>query len=77
MTNYYALPDDYINNPERLGSLIDRVVEAAKHDFQSRLEQKVRPTKLRNLPNMRLSTEILLKQIGIATVDELREIGTA
>ncbi|KFA99637.1 MULTISPECIES: TfoX/Sxy family protein [Vibrio] len=77
VTHYYALPDDYINNSERLVSLIDRVVEAAKHDFQSRLELKLRPTKLRDLPNMRLSTEILLKQIGIATVDELREIGTA
>jgi DNA transformation protein len=77
VTNYYALPDDCINNSERLVSLIDRVVEAAKHDFQSRLEQKVRPTKLRDLPNMRLSTEILLKQIEITSVEELREVGAA
>jgi DNA transformation protein len=77
VTNYYALPDDYINNSERLVLLIDRVVEAAKHDFQSRLEQKVRPTKLRDLPNMRLSTEVLLKRVGITSVEELREVGAA
>lgn len=77
VTNYYALPDDYINNSERLDSLIGCVVEGAKQDYQLRLEQKVRPTKLRDLPNMRLSTEVLLKRIGIATIEELGEIGAA
>ncbi|MCG9660802.1 TfoX/Sxy family DNA transformation protein [Vibrio mediterranei] len=77
VTNHYTSPDDYINNLERLGSLIGHVVEATKHDFQSRLEQKVRPIKLRDLPNMRLSNEVLLKRVGIAKLEELKEIATA
>ncbi|MCY9855699.1 TfoX/Sxy family protein [Vibrio mediterranei] len=77
MTNYYALPEEYLHCPERLHSLITRVVAFAKFGVQSRLEKKERPTNLKDLPNMRQSTEVLLKRIGITSVEELREVGAA
>ncbi|MCG9657934.1 TfoX/Sxy family DNA transformation protein [Vibrio mediterranei] len=77
VTNYYALPEEYLHCPERLRSLITQVVAFAKFGVQSRLEKKERPTNLKDLPNMRQSTEVLLKRIGITSVEELREVGAA
>ncbi|NOH31693.1 TfoX/Sxy family DNA transformation protein [Vibrio mediterranei] len=77
VTNYYEIPEEYLSNQEYLGSLLESVISEAKHDLQLRLERKACQTKLRELPNMRLSTEVLLKQIDIVTVEEFREVGAA
>ncbi|MEZ9439593.1 MULTISPECIES: TfoX/Sxy family protein [Vibrio] len=45
VTNYYALPEEYLYCPERLHSLITQVVAFAKFGIQSRLEKKERPNK--------------------------------
>ena len=73
VTKYYALPDTFWNTPEEILSLASIALKHAKEEKTAQAEEK--PTRLKDLPNLRLGTERMLKKAGISSVAELKEAG--
>ncbi len=73
VTKYFALTEDWSNDEQRTLSMAQEALEAAKQDKQTQAETK--PTRLKDLPNLRLATERMLKKAGINDVESLKSAG--
>ncbi|WED23002.1 TfoX/Sxy family DNA transformation protein [Vibrio sp. JC009] len=71
--NYYNVTDLYLNSDTELDSLIQRSIE---HSIEYRCFQKSSDNmRLRDLPNMQLTLERMVKKSGIEDVEKFRELG--
>jgi DNA transformation protein len=73
VTKYFALPQEYWDHQDKIlkiGARALRDVKAAKIKQVSQT-----PTRLKDLPNLRLATERMLKKAGIHDANQLRETG--
>lgn len=74
VTKYYSLPQNYWDTPDKIFALAEQAFLYAKNEKKHQL--KSTPQRLKDLPNLRLSIERMLKKAGIKTVDELMEQGS-
>ncbi|MEZ9078877.1 TfoX/Sxy family DNA transformation protein [Vibrio harveyi] len=73
VTKYYAISDD-------LWDTTDRLIEVAKQSLGTAKQEKkqqasTKPNRLKDLPNLRLATERMLKKAGIDSVEQLEAEG--
>ncbi|MCW8335064.1 TfoX/Sxy family DNA transformation protein [Vibrio paucivorans] len=73
VTKYFALPDDWQANPKATLDEAIAALKAAKVEKESQAQSK--PNRLKDLPNLRLATERMLKKAGIESVEQLEEAG--
>ncbi|MGX9418340.1 TfoX/Sxy family DNA transformation protein [Vibrio sp. RC27] len=69
VTKYYALDDNCWNNPEDVFTLGKNAFDFAISEKQTQLTKK--PQRIKDLPNLRLTTERMLKKAGINSVEDL------
>ncbi|CAH0540546.1 TfoX/Sxy family DNA transformation protein [Vibrio marisflavi] len=74
VTKYFALPDDWEKDSQQ-------TFECAKQAWFSAKKEKVsqsvgRTARLKDLPNLRLATERMLKKAGIESVEALEQRGS-
>jgi len=69
VTKYYALPSEYWSKPNTIFQLAKEALTLAKEEKKRQSQSK--PQRLKDLPNLRLSIERMLKKAGIKTVDDL------
>lgn len=74
VTKYFALTDDVASCPTRALALAQSALAIAKKEKTS--QAKTRPNRLKDLPNLRLATERMLKKAGIDSVENLEEAGS-
>ncbi|WP_375750289.1 TfoX/Sxy family DNA transformation protein [Vibrio sp. HN007] len=74
VTKYFALPDNIWENTDDILTLAKHALELAKEEKAVQAEEK--PTRLKDLPNLRLGTERMLKKAGIASVSDLKQAGS-
>ncbi|WP_047043521.1 TfoX/Sxy family DNA transformation protein [Vibrio mexicanus] len=73
VTKYFALPESWSENPEKTLSDARDALAAAKVEKETQATSK--PERLKDLPNLRLATERMLKKAGIESVPELEAKG--
>ncbi|SON49617.1 TfoX/Sxy family DNA transformation protein [Vibrio tapetis] len=75
VTKYFALPFQMWETPQ---DILDIALKALTVANTEKLKQaEVKPTRLKDLPNLRLGTERMLKKAGINSADDLRTHGAA
>ena len=74
ITKYFALSEESWNEPDSI--LLQAVIalNVAKKDKEK--QKTAEPSRIKDLPNLRLATERMLKNAGINTVEELRNTGS-
>lgn len=74
VTKYFAISPECWDEPDSI--LIQAVValDVAKKDKEK--QKTAGPSRIKDLPNLRLATERMLKKAGITTVKELMETGS-
>ncbi|MDF7666433.1 TfoX/Sxy family DNA transformation protein [Orbaceae bacterium ESL0727] len=73
LLDYYRVNDDLLNDRQRLHTIVKMVIESARQEKKHKI--KCKELRIKTLPNMTLSLERLLLQVGINNVATLREIG--
>lgn len=73
VTKYYAVPDSWWVNTQQLLAEAQQVLDIAIIENQEK--KSAEPSRIKDLPNLRLSTERLLKKAGIGSVEELQNRG--
>lgn len=73
VTKYFALDDDLISDTGKTLKIARHSLSAANKEKQTQSQAK--PNRLKDLPNLRLATERMLKKAGIETVERLEETG--
>lgn len=73
VTKHYAIPEEWWNEAGKIIEQATRSLDAAKVDKETK--EKASPDRIKDLPNLRLANERMLKKAGICTVDELLEAG--
>ncbi|MGL5468329.1 MAG: TfoX/Sxy family DNA transformation protein [Shewanella sp.] len=74
VTKYYALPDNCWSDPASILTEAHTALDVAKAERETQAQTK--PDRLKNLPNLRLATERMLKKAGIETVASLQSNGS-
>lgn len=74
ITKYFALPDSCWNNTDDILEQAKQALNLAQQDRQQKETNS--PDRLKDLPNLRLSTERMLKKAGIETVTQLQNQGS-
>ncbi len=74
VTKYFALPDEQWNDINTILLQAKRSLLIAKED--KIVQETTGPIRLKDLPNLRLGTERMLKKAGISTIDQLRSSGS-
>ncbi|WED20757.1 TfoX/Sxy family DNA transformation protein [Vibrio sp. JC009] len=74
VTKYFALPQDFWDDTNDILKIAEHALNLAKEEKAHQAEEK--PTRLKDLPNLRLGTERMLKKAGINSVAELRQAGS-
>ncbi|MFA0086317.1 DNA transformation protein [Vibrio sp. 10N.286.49.C2] len=74
VTKYFALPEDSWDDSEIILSYARSALDYAKDEKVKQSDCK--PTRLKDLPNLRLATERMLKKAGIESVNSLQEHGS-
>lgn len=73
VTKYYEIPDNWWKQPKMLMDHVNQAISIASND---QLEKKSSiPTRIKDLPNLRLTTERLLRKAGIGSIKQLQEAG--
>ncbi|PMH44961.1 DNA transformation protein [Vibrio sp. 10N.286.49.B3] len=75
VTKYFALPDEYWQTPEKIMAAAQHSLKVARQDKE--VKSTTKPTRLKDLPNLRLATERMLKKAGIESVEDLHQQGAA
>lgn len=75
LLHYYCVTDTVKADENKLNQLLKLSISGAVKDRQTKL--KMKESRLKDLPNMTLSLERLLIQIGIATIEQLKQVGAA
>ncbi len=73
VTKYFALPENFWDTPEEIISKAKIALDHAKQERE--IQAQAKPDRLKDLPNMRLATERMLKKAGIESVDMLQQRG--
>ncbi|MFZ8768236.1 TfoX/Sxy family DNA transformation protein [Vibrio harveyi] len=73
VTKYYAISDDLWDTTDRLIEVAKQSLETAKQEKKQQASTK--PNRLKDLPNLRLATERMLKKAGIDSVEQLEAEG--
>lgn len=73
VTKYFALPEDCWSDTGRILEDAKAALAVAKAERETQAQAK--PDRLKDLPNLRLATERMLKKAGIQSVEELQEKG--
>ncbi|MGF1684789.1 TfoX/Sxy family DNA transformation protein [Photobacterium minamisatsumaniensis] len=74
VTKHFAIPDEWWEDTTKILSQAKRSLEAAKEDKETK--SKAGPERIKDLPNLRLANERMLKKAGIISVDALFEAGS-
>ncbi|MDD9196340.1 TfoX/Sxy family DNA transformation protein [Aliivibrio sp. S3MY1] len=74
VTKYFALSEDCWHEPDSILLKAVIALDAAKKDKEK--QKTAEPSRIKDLPNLRLATERMLKKAGINTVEELRNTGS-
>jgi DNA transformation protein len=74
VTKYFSLPETLWENTDDILQIAELALEAARSEKATMAEEK--PTRLKDLPNLRLGTERMLKKAGISSVSELKSMGS-
>ncbi|GAA5646734.1 MULTISPECIES: TfoX/Sxy family DNA transformation protein [Vibrio] len=74
VTKYFALPDSWNDDHEATLNEAKSALESAKKEKASQATAK--PNRLKDLPNLRLATERMLKKAGISSVEDLERHGS-
>ncbi|WP_087022691.1 TfoX/Sxy family DNA transformation protein [Thaumasiovibrio subtropicus] len=76
VTKYYAIPDTWWDDEDQIISQASLALTAAQEDKKDQEAKKAKlPDRIKDLPNLRLANERMLKKAGITTVEELVEKG--
>lgn len=70
---FYYIPNDILSNATLFNELISSTLDEL--DQKEQETQRKRTTQIRNLPNMNLKLERMLKKIGIHSIQDFIEIG--
>lgn len=73
VTKYFALPDNCWENPSLILRDAAVALEIAKQERE--VQAQTKPERLKDLPNLRLATERMLKKAGIESVTDLHSKG--
>ncbi|MCL4115430.1 UNVERIFIED_CONTAM: hypothetical protein GTU68_027990 [Idotea baltica] len=74
VTKYFAISTHCWEDPDSILIQAITALDVAKNDKEK--QQAAGPSRIKDLPNLRLATERMLKKAGINTVDELRDTGS-
>ncbi|PSW21315.1 DNA transformation protein [Photobacterium sanctipauli] len=74
VTKHFAIPDEWWDDSDKILSHAKRSLEAAQEDKATK--SKAGPDRIKDLPNLRLANERMLKKAGIASVEDLFEAGS-
>jgi DNA transformation protein len=74
VTKYFALPEINWENPSDIIEKASKALKIARNEKQK--QAAIKPTRLKDLPNLRLGTERMLKKAGITSVQELQNFGS-
>ncbi|USD66264.1 TfoX/Sxy family DNA transformation protein [Vibrio sp. SCSIO 43136] len=75
VTKYFAVPQEQWQNPSDIFAEATHALSIARQEKQQQAQAK--PTRLKDLPNLRLASERMLKKAGINSVEELHRQGAA
>lgn len=73
ITKYYEIPNAWWEQTELLLNYVTQALDIASNDQKEK--KSAIPTRIKDLPNLRLTTERLLRKAGIASIQELQEAG--
>ncbi|NOH79443.1 TfoX/Sxy family DNA transformation protein [Vibrio sp. RE86] len=73
VTKYFALHSDWSEDTSKTIELATTALAAANSEKNK--QAKAKPNRLKDLPNLRLATERMLKKAGIDSVENLEETG--
>ncbi|EGA68507.1 hypothetical protein VISI1226_09274 [Vibrio sinaloensis DSM 21326] len=73
VTKYFALSDEWVADSKRTLQVAQQALNAAKEE--KKIQSKAKPNRLKDLPNLRLATERMLKKAGIDDVESLEQAG--
>lgn len=73
LLQYYQVTDRLWQNQQQLKHIIQMVIEYAFKDKQ--LRQRVKESRIKDLPNMNVSLERALYRAGIVNLDEFKRLG--
>lgn len=72
-TRYYAIPNEWWQDKDMINKEAKQALIMAKRDKM----KNVKATRIKDLPNMRISTERMLRKAGITTPEALKATGAA
>ncbi|AXY00718.1 TfoX/Sxy family DNA transformation protein [Vibrio alfacsensis] len=73
VTKYYAISDELWDSTDKILDVARKSLESAKLEKEQQATTK--PNRLKDLPNLRLATERMLKKAGIDSVEQLEDKG--
>ncbi|CZF79176.1 DNA transformation protein TfoX [Grimontia celer] len=73
VTKYYAVPQEWWDQSDLLMDHAVKALAIAREDQQEK--KTAAPSRIKDLPNLRLATERMLKKAGIESVEELQRAG--
>ena len=74
ITKYFAVPEDLWQDQKQILQLASKSLDFAKEEKAEQAAAK--PTRLKDLPNLRITNERMLKKAGIDSVERLSEFGS-
>ncbi|GAB2664765.1 TfoX/Sxy family DNA transformation protein [Vibrio panuliri] len=74
VTKYFALSEDLYSNSTKTLEIAREAHAQAQVEKSAQAETK--PTRIKDLPNLRLATERMLKKAGIDNVEQLQQAGS-
>lgn len=73
VTKYFALGEDWASDSKKTLEIASTALKAA--NAEKKTQSQAKPDRLKDLPNLRLATERMLKKAGIESVENLEEVG--
>ena len=73
VTKYFALSDEWVTDSDRTLQVARQALNVAEEEKKA--QSKAKPNRLKDLPNLRLATERMLKKAGIDDVQSLEQAG--
>ncbi|PMN65428.1 TfoX/Sxy family DNA transformation protein [Enterovibrio norvegicus] len=73
VTKYYSVPDDWWEQTDTMMDFAKQALAIARDDQEEK--KTATPNRIKDLPNLRLATERMLKKAGIDSVEQLQQEG--
>lgn len=74
VTKYFAIPELWLSDSQKVLSVAKNALDNAHEEKSSQANS--RPERIKDLPNLRLATERMLKKAGIESVEHLESKGS-